>query len=373
MSVAVLAYAFPHRRTEVFLTEIALAGIKDVSVLAAPWRKLKTVDGERQLEKTINQVKPRDTKDICRALGYEYHEISHDDSDGIRQICFEAGCNYAIISGARILKGSLISVFPGGVINIHPGKIPETSGLDSFYYTIVKDAPLGATAHFIDERVDAGSQILFEETAVGPNDTPEVVHHNNSITEVAVLRRVLGMLIADEIVSVDVHRPKKNEPMSSDEKRRALTGFGPWRANRFHSQIKNSLFGACKNGDLVGVRAALAKVPDLIEARTPEGWTPLITACHFAKEEVVLELLQKGANPNACGANGTTPLMYAKSQVLGRRDSDYSIMEHLVEFGADIRRCDCYGRDINYYIDQDGDYRMKAWLRDKVGAQYNEW
>ena len=46
--------------------------------------------------------------------------------------------NIGIISGARIIDKKIIKLFKYGIINLHPGKIPETSGLDSFFGQLKK-------------------------------------------------------------------------------------------------------------------------------------------------------------------------------------------------------------------------------------------
>ena len=69
----------------------------------------------------------------------------------------------AIISGARIIKRDVIKLFANGIVNFHPGMIPETSGLDSFHHSIAQNCSMGVTVHLIDHRVDAGKFIFFEK------------------------------------------------------------------------------------------------------------------------------------------------------------------------------------------------------------------
>ena len=68
--------------------------------------------------------------------------------------------NLGIISGARIIDKKIIKLFKYGIINFHPGKIPETSGLDSFFWTIKKNIYPSVTAHFIDQYVDRGKILI---------------------------------------------------------------------------------------------------------------------------------------------------------------------------------------------------------------------
>ena len=56
----------------------------------------------------------------------------------------------------RILKPLIIDAFNTGVINYHPGLIPESRGLDALYWSVHNNIPLGITAHLIDKDIDAG-------------------------------------------------------------------------------------------------------------------------------------------------------------------------------------------------------------------------
>ena len=71
-----------------------------------------------------------------------------------------------MIAGARILKRPVIDRFSIGIINFHPGLIPEARGLDALLWSIRGDLPLGVTSHLIDERVDASSEAARQQGLV---------------------------------------------------------------------------------------------------------------------------------------------------------------------------------------------------------------
>jgi phosphoribosylglycinamide formyltransferase-1 len=60
---------------------------------------------------------------------------------------------------------------PKGVINFHPGLLPEGRGLDAMQWAIYEDRPIGVTAHLIDGRVDAGLVLLKREIQIQQDDT----------------------------------------------------------------------------------------------------------------------------------------------------------------------------------------------------------
>lgn len=360
--VAVFAYAFAHRKTQDFLVELAAAGFRDVTVIGAPWKPLPHADSNRYFPTMLRSAPALATPDICQALGFEFHECEHDDVDAISELQEKTEFRLGIVSGARIIKRAVIALFEEGILNIHPGKLPETAGLDLFFYTIVKNAPMGVTAHYIDPRVDAGEELFFEETPLGPDDTIEAVQHNNYQSQIRALRRFICGRDDGALTRQPVDRPRKNEPMTPEEKRAAITAFPDWRVAQYRAQKGSALLAACRDGDAAKVGRIVAAFPDLVEFRSPEGWTPLIVAAHGQNLDVVKVLMDNKADPNACGKKGTTVLMYAKSALLDQGTPDFSILEMLLEAGADPSRHDALGQDIFHYLQVAGDTVVADWL-----------
>lgn len=360
--IAVFAYAFAHRKTQDFLLELAVAGFRNVTVIGAPWRALSHTDANRYFPTMLRTAPALETRDICRSLGFDFHECEHDNVAQITALRDSAGFSLGVISGARIIKRAVIELFAEGILNIHPGKLPETAGLDLFFYTITTGVPMGVTAHYIDARVDAGDELFFEETPLGPDDTIEAVQSNNYQSQIRALRRFIIGRDTNMLTRKPVDRPHKNSPMTPEEKRAALEAFPYWRTAQFRAQSGRVLLSACRDGNAARVEAILSTIPDLIEFRSPEGWTPLIVAAHGRHGNIVEVLLAYGADANACGKKGTTVLMYAKSALVGQDDPDFSILQALVDAGADATRHDALGKDIFHYLQAEGDTKIAAWL-----------
>lgn len=362
--LVVFGYAFPHRKTQDFLVELVTAGYRDLTVIAAPMKALALADNNRYFPTGLRRERPLETSALCHALGLQYHEVPHDDIEAVAGIAAGSGARTAIISGARILKRGVIDCFPDGVVNFHPGKLPETAGLDLFYYTILRNIPLGITAHYIDHRVDAGRQIFFLETEMGPADSPETILENNYQSQIGALRRFLALFGNGTIDATPVDRPAKNEPMTPEAKRAVLMHLPDWCLGQHLAQQERRFFAAIAAGDTRTVSALIDRRPSLLSLRTPEGWTPLIVACHHQQREIAALLLQRGADPNAGGGrNGTTPLMYAKAALLHRPNRDPGLLELLLAQGARLDRTDALGQDILHYVEQAGDADLAAWLR----------
>lgn len=363
--IAVFAYDFAHRKTHDFLVECALAGLRDVLVLAAPWRQLEVSGSTVSLPRRLRKAPALPTDVLCAALGFRHESVDHRDADAVIARLSDHGARIGIVSGARILKAAIIASVPQGIVNFHPGTLPETSGLDSFLYTISRRVPAGVTAHFIDARVDAGERLFFEELDVGPDDDADIVQENLYQLQIPSLRRFLGDWRAGTLRPEPIDRPAKNAPMTADEKQAALGDFAAWRAGQWMRRLKRDLFAACEAGDTPRALATLGQMPDLLEARSPEGWTPLIVSAFHQHRDLAAALLDRGADPNATGRKGTTVLMYAKTALLGRETPDTALLDLLIDRGADPRRRDMHGRTILEYVEDGTNGRLVEFLQAK--------
>lgn len=243
-SLAVFAYDFPHQKTHDFLLEIKAAGISDVVVFSAPKVKLKKLDNNKYYNNFFARVDPINTQKLCESLKFNYIKTAHADMDIIKDAVEKYKIEIGVISGARIINKEIIELFTQGIVNFHPGKIPETSGLDAFYYTLLNKVPIGVTTHFIDHRVDAGKLIMFDELYVENGMNPDHVIHNNYQLQLRALRRVLNSYkINQKLKSKDILRKSKNNPLMPDEKYEIITFFDSWIS------IIKSRQGKTKKGD----------------------------------------------------------------------------------------------------------------------------
>ncbi|WP_263079619.1 formyltransferase family protein [Endozoicomonas sp. Mp262] len=229
--IAVFAYSFNHRKTTDFLNILYKKGFINVSVVAAP--KLDLESGEEVL------CADNGTERICSEYRFNYIKLAHDNVDGIKKFLSEAKCkSIAIISGARILKKNIIDIFEKGVINFHPGLIPATSGLDSFYWMIKRNVKPGVTAHFIDHKVDAGRILSFYDTEININDDEGGVKEKIYKTQIDALKSVLEKIKdGSEVISAPIDRPFKNSSLCIIEKEKVMLDFHNWKTKVVNFEI----------------------------------------------------------------------------------------------------------------------------------------
>ena len=75
-----------------------------------------------------------------------------------------------------ILAPAFLSVFPRGVVNLHPALLPWNRGAHPNVWSIVERTPAGATLHWVDPGVDTGDIIAQARADVRPEDTGETLY-----------------------------------------------------------------------------------------------------------------------------------------------------------------------------------------------------
>ena len=173
MKIGIFAYNFEHKKTQEGLLNLLLGGYKPECIFAADPVPLTFYQSKiRIAPKGLHYTHPRE---IAKKLDIPYYVVIHN-SDECKKLIEEHQLDVGVILGARILKKKVISAFKIGVLNLHPGLIPQNRGLDNLKWAILKGYKQGVTAHLINEKVDHGSIILQKEIDVFPDDTLLDVH-----------------------------------------------------------------------------------------------------------------------------------------------------------------------------------------------------
>lgn len=107
-----------------------------------------------------------------------------------------AGAEWVVLAGfMRLLKGPLLTAFPGRIINIHPSLLPLYPGLESWKQALAAGAAeAGCTVHYVDAGMDTGTIIAQRVVPVIAGDTPETLHARIQAAEHALYPEVLARL-----------------------------------------------------------------------------------------------------------------------------------------------------------------------------------
>jgi phosphoribosylglycinamide formyltransferase-1 len=98
--------------------------------------------------------------------------LPHDECD---EILSELKPDLGIILGSRIIKKNIIDRFKIGILNLHPGILPDNRGLDNIKWAIYNNIKQGVTAHLIDSSIDRG--YLIEKKSIN-------VFEDDSLTDI---------------------------------------------------------------------------------------------------------------------------------------------------------------------------------------------
>lgn len=191
MRTAVFTYDFPHRKSQDFLIKLAAEPDEIVLVVGAPPVPIAK-------PKSHLRIKPRsqssiEPQSLCQILGIPYRTLPHN-SDQTVELLNSESIDVVLIGGARILKSPVIAAPNVGIVNFHPGLIPEVRGLDALKWSVYKGVPPGVTAHLIDERVDAGRILVREEVPVYADDGWLDLSLRLDDTQVNLIPRVMSLL-----------------------------------------------------------------------------------------------------------------------------------------------------------------------------------
>lgn len=168
VKLAVFAYNFPHKKTQDFLLRLYLEGYPVDCVIANEWIR---IDSQPTIVRSkINHIAVLHPQKVANRLGIEFLVLPHDSRATV-ELIQNRQIDLGIVAGARIIEKNTIDAFKIGIINFHPGLIPEVRGLDAMLWSIYEEVPLGVSCHLIDHRIDAGRLLLKEEIKVFADDT----------------------------------------------------------------------------------------------------------------------------------------------------------------------------------------------------------
>lgn len=109
--------------------------------------------------------------------------------------------DYLVVYGWRkLLRGALLSRYPGRIINIHISYLPYNRGADPNFWSWFDDTPKGVSVHEIDEGVDTGP-VLAREAAAFKDEAPTLAstYADLQAQAEALFRRIWPELLAGRI------------------------------------------------------------------------------------------------------------------------------------------------------------------------------
>jgi folate-dependent phosphoribosylglycinamide formyltransferase PurN len=224
--IGIFGYDFSHHKTNEIIKNTFISGFSIGAVFLAP--KINYTDDGSVISIDKNSINI-EIREFCKEKKIPVYRVHHNDSLKISTYVDNYNINIGLIGGAKIIHQDTIEIFKLGIINYHPGQIPETSGLDSLYRTIENIISPCVTAHLIDGRVDAGLFILESRVSVFKNDTLETISNRILEKQIDLNQVVLKGIEKQTFCFPEIDRPYKNKRLNNNKKEKIMTHFDNWK------------------------------------------------------------------------------------------------------------------------------------------------
>ena len=96
-----------------------------------------------------------------------------------------------VFGGTRIIRGEILDYPRDGVINSHPGLLPECRGSASPAWSVYHNIPIGSSTHFCDNGVDTGELLLRRELPVKRGMTYEDLCYGTLVLAGVLMKEAL--------------------------------------------------------------------------------------------------------------------------------------------------------------------------------------
>jgi len=111
--------------------------------------------------------------ELLRGRNIPRYEVPHHNRLECRELLINLKPALGVLGGTRIIKPSILEIPKDGMLNCHPGLLPEVRGSASVAWSIYNDIPIGCTCHFIDPHIDTGPIVSRRLIPVHRGDTYE--------------------------------------------------------------------------------------------------------------------------------------------------------------------------------------------------------
>lgn len=130
-----------------------------------------------------------------RVHGIPSHKVEAHRSETILECLEGEELDLIVLGGTRIIRGPVLSHPLHGVINAHPGWLPDCRGSASPAWSVYHDIPIGASVHFCDDGIDTGDLLLRQRMAVRAGMTYEDLCYGTLVLAGELMRDALRAFV----------------------------------------------------------------------------------------------------------------------------------------------------------------------------------
>ena len=227
--IVLLTYDAPHRKTQDVAWRLMIAK-KEFRVLAVPWEERKPrgfIYAHRPSEMMWPCDAIGDSVEFFRAFGIDYTVC---EKGWLFEALLKMDPELVVLGGAGILPEPITTGFR--VLNVHPGLLPQSRGLDILKWSILEGHEVGVTAHMCDEHADLGWRICQSVVPVYEQDTFHAFAMRQYEWELGLINRsidLLGDKTRDRLTRIFSAGTKSRRRMPRSKERGLLPAFDEFK------------------------------------------------------------------------------------------------------------------------------------------------
>ena len=186
--------------------------------------------------KDMKYLHPRD---IAKKLDIPYYVVNHNEEECI-DVIKKYKLDLGIILGARILKKPIIDSFNMGILNMHPGLLPQNRGLDNIKWAILDNIRQGVTTHLIDGAIDRGFLIDKKSVEVYRDDTLVDLTTRVQNLELTMMIEAIEKIKNNDFSNKRIGIGKRNKSIPESIERHLMEIFETYKEN-YRIKLRNDL------------------------------------------------------------------------------------------------------------------------------------
>ncbi|MEA3223799.1 MAG: formyltransferase family protein [Thermodesulfobacteriota bacterium] len=155
--------------------------------------KLRELNERVREERTPDITEPRIT-DI-EDLGIPCYFVKNLNNEASLSVLKRLEPDVILQGMGPIYKEGLLKIPKIGILNSHPGILPQYQGCCAVEWSLLNDDEVGSTCHFIDEGIDTGPIITSSIFKVYRGDTYQNIRTRSFYNEIDTLIEGLEMVI----------------------------------------------------------------------------------------------------------------------------------------------------------------------------------
>ena len=183
-----LLHEHPYGRE--MLRQLLSAGFEPLLIIEEA-SDVARVEREKFLERIAGHPVAPTIEEQALGRGIERRQIPLHTSPALLAELDSLDLDLIVLGGTRIIRGPILSFPRHGVINSHPGLLPECRGSASAAWSVLHDIPIGSSTHFCDEGIDTGDLLLRREVPVRRGMTYEDLCYETLVLAGALMTEAL--------------------------------------------------------------------------------------------------------------------------------------------------------------------------------------